>query len=97
MSLGRVEPSGLDMAETNKFGEIVTAVVEEWGVGVLLVEHNMNLIGSVCREVCVVDFGQMIFCGSVADMHRNEQVRAAYLGSSGTELDEAAIPAAAEG
>jgi ABC-type branched-subunit amino acid transport system ATPase component/branched-subunit amino acid ABC-type transport system permease component len=92
------EPSsGLDMAETNKFGEIVTAVVEEWGVGVLLVEHNMNLIGSVCREVCVVDFGQMIFCGSVADMHRNEQVRAAYLGSSGTELDEAAIPAAAEG
>jgi ABC-type branched-subunit amino acid transport system ATPase component len=92
------EPSsGLDVGETNRFGEIVRAVVEEWGVGVLLVEHNMNLIGNVCREVCVVDFGQMIFCGSVSDMHQNEQVRSAYLGSSGAGLDELTIPAGAEG
>lgn len=92
------EPSsGLDMEETNRFGEILTAVVREWGVGVLLVEHNMNLIRNVCQEVCVVDFGQTIFCGTVSEMHQDEQVRSAYLGSSGTELDKITIPANAEG
>jgi ABC-type branched-subunit amino acid transport system ATPase component len=92
------EPSsGLDVRETARFGEIVTAVVDEWGVGVLLVEHNMNLIGSVCRDVCVVDFGQMIFHGSVSEMHQNEQVRLAYLGSSEAEFDQITIPAIAEG
>jgi ABC-type branched-subunit amino acid transport system ATPase component len=92
------EPSaGLDVGETARFGEIVTTVVETWGIGVLLVEHNMNLIGSVCRDVCVVDFGQVIFYGSVPEMHQNEQVRLAYLGSSETELDAISVPAAVEG
>ncbi|WP_329567038.1 ABC transporter ATP-binding protein [Streptomyces sp. NBC_01361] len=76
------EPSsGLDTAETEKFGEIVTRVVAERGCGVLLVEHDMGLVMSVCDYLYVLDFGQMIFEGTPAEVRASSAVRAAYLGS----------------
>lgn len=76
------EPSsGLDTAETERFGAIVTRVVVERGCGVLLVEHDMALVMSVCDYLYVLDFGQMIFEGTPADVRASETVRAAYLGS----------------
>ncbi|MGW4391676.1 ABC transporter ATP-binding protein [Streptomyces sp. NPDC004685] len=76
------EPSsGLDTAETEKFGAIVTHVVAERGCGVLLVEHDMGLVMSVCDYLYVLDFGQMIFKGTPAEVRASSAVRAAYLGS----------------
>ncbi|MFF2509276.1 ABC transporter ATP-binding protein [Streptomyces sp. NPDC058067] len=76
------EPSsGLDTAETEKFGEIVTRVVAQRGCGVLLVEHDMGLVMSVCDYLYVLDFGQMIFEGTPAEVRASSAVRAAYLGS----------------
>ncbi|MFE6755451.1 ABC transporter ATP-binding protein [Streptomyces sp. NPDC057684] len=76
------EPSsGLDTAETEKFGAIVTEVVGERGCGVLLVEHDMGLVMSVCDYLYVLDFGQMIFEGTPAEVRASSAVRAAYLGS----------------
>ncbi|MGW6400708.1 ABC transporter ATP-binding protein [Streptomyces sp. NPDC055134] len=76
------EPSsGLDTAETEKFGTIVTEVVAERGCGVLLVEHDMGLVMSVCDYLYVLDFGQMIFEGTPAEVRASPAVRAAYLGS----------------
>jgi ABC-type branched-subunit amino acid transport system ATPase component/branched-subunit amino acid ABC-type transport system permease component len=76
------EPSsGLDAAETERFGEILTQVVAERGVGILLVEHDMALVMSVCDYVHVLDFGTKIFEGDTADVAASEIVRAAYLGT----------------
>ncbi|MGW2563655.1 ABC transporter ATP-binding protein [Streptomyces sp. NPDC001514] len=76
------EPSsGLDTAETERFGAIVKRVVAERGCGVLLVEHDMALVMSVCEHLCVLDFGEMIFEGAPAEVRASETVRAAYLGS----------------
>ncbi|MET7617942.1 ABC transporter ATP-binding protein [Streptomyces sp. NPDC005408] len=76
------EPSsGLDTAETERFGAIVTRVVAERGCGVLLVEHDMALVMSVCDYLCVLDFGELIFQGTPAEVRASETVRAAYLGS----------------
>jgi ABC-type branched-subunit amino acid transport system ATPase component len=76
------EPSsGLDTAETEKFGAIVTKVVAERGCGVLLVEHDMGLVMSVCDYLYVLDFGQMTFEGTPAEVRASPAVRAAYLGS----------------
>ena len=76
------EPSsGLDAAETERFGEILTRVVAERGVGILLVEHDMALVMNICDYVHVLDFGTKIFEGGTADVASSETVRAAYLGT----------------
>ena len=76
------EPSsGLDGAETERFGEILTRVVAERGVGILLVEHDMALVMNICDYVHVLDFGTMIFEGTPADVSASAEVRAAYLGA----------------
>jgi ABC-type branched-subunit amino acid transport system ATPase component len=76
------EPSsGLDSGESRSFGEIVTRVVAERGCGVLLVEHDMELVMSICAYLYVLDFGAMIFEGTPVEVRRSDVVRAAYLGS----------------
>jgi ABC-type branched-subunit amino acid transport system ATPase component len=77
------EPSsGLDVGETETFGRVLLDYVADTGVGVLLVEHDMALVTSVCSYVYVLDFGQLIFSGTVAETLSSEIVRAAYLGGA---------------
>jgi ABC-type branched-subunit amino acid transport system ATPase component len=81
------EPSaGLDRNETERFGDILTRVVDEWGVGMLLVEHDMSLVQRVCNDVYVLEFGQLIFHGTVAEMRASATVREAYLGEESIEV-----------
>jgi ABC-type branched-subunit amino acid transport system ATPase component len=76
------EPSsGLDGAETERFGEILTRVVAERGAGILLVEHDMALVMNICDYVHVLDFGTKIFEGTTAEVSSSHTVRAAYLGT----------------
>jgi len=76
------EPSsGLDSEETARFGAILRGVVEDRRLGILLVEHDMSIVMSVCRYLYVLDFGHLIFEGTPLDAQRSEIVRAAYLGS----------------
>jgi ABC-type branched-subunit amino acid transport system ATPase component/branched-subunit amino acid ABC-type transport system permease component len=85
------EPSsGLDRAETKRFGEILTRVVAERGVGILLVEHDMSLVLDICDQVYVLDFGELIFAGSPAEITASPVVRAAYLGDD--EVEQAVAP-----
>jgi ABC-type branched-subunit amino acid transport system ATPase component len=85
------EPSsGLDKAETVVFGRILRALVETLdndggGRGILIVEHDMSLVMSVCDYIYVLDFGQPIFDGTPAEVGRSEIVRAAYLGSEAVD------------
>jgi ABC-type branched-subunit amino acid transport system ATPase component len=76
------EPSsGLDASETRRFGEIIRGAVAERGVGILLVEHDMALVRQVCQNIYVLDFGQLVFEGTGAEMLASPVVRNAYLGS----------------
>ncbi|MBA0126550.1 ABC transporter ATP-binding protein [Haloechinothrix sp. YIM 98757] len=76
------EPSsGLDTAETRRFGEIIGRVVAEHGSGVLLVEHDMALVMDICEHIHVLDFGELVFAGTPSEVRSSETVRAAYLGS----------------
>jgi ABC-type branched-subunit amino acid transport system ATPase component/branched-subunit amino acid ABC-type transport system permease component len=82
------EPSsGLDVAESQHFGDILQRVVAERGVSVLLVEHDMALVTRICQHVYVLDFGALIFDGSAQQMAGNATVRTAYLGERSAELD----------
>jgi ABC-type branched-subunit amino acid transport system ATPase component len=76
------EPSsGLDKGESERFGAILRGLVAEKGLGILLVEHDMELVMSVCDELYVLDFGELIFQGTPAETKSSPVVRAAYLGS----------------
>jgi ABC-type branched-subunit amino acid transport system ATPase component/ABC-type branched-subunit amino acid transport system permease subunit len=87
------EPSsGLDVRETEKFGEILQRVVRERGVGILIVEHDMSLVTSICDYIYVLDFGQLIFEGAPADVIDSPVVQAAYLGAARTETPGSDIP-----
>jgi ABC-type branched-subunit amino acid transport system ATPase component len=76
------EPSsGLDATETAQFGELLHRVVDDRGVSILLVEHDMALVMTVCDYIYVLDFGAQIFDGTPREVGASPQVRAAYLGS----------------
>jgi ABC-type branched-subunit amino acid transport system ATPase component len=90
------EPSsGLDVAETVRFGVILRDYVADTGVGILLVEHDMALVADVCSYIYVLDFGRQIFAGTTRETMASEIVRAAYLGSDAVEdlLEPAREPA----
>jgi ABC-type branched-subunit amino acid transport system ATPase component len=85
------EPSsGLDAPETAAFGNLLSELVERREIGILLVEHDMSLVMSVCRDVYVLDFGRLVFSGTPSDVRASAVVRAAYLGDEdGLELETA--------
>ena len=74
------EPAaGLDTDESEELGRHLRALPGV-GVTVLLVDHDMSLVLSICDEVVVLDFGQVIARGTPDDIRRNDAVIAAYLG-----------------
>jgi ABC-type branched-subunit amino acid transport system ATPase component len=83
------EPSsGLDAHESHEFAALLRRVVATSGVGILLVEHDMSVIGESCDYVYVMDFGELIFEGRPDEVLGSPIVKAAYLGQD---------PASAEG
>jgi branched-chain amino acid transport system ATP-binding protein len=74
------EPAaGLDTDESAELGKHLRALPAE-GVTVLLVDHDMSLVLSICDEVIVLDFGQVIARGTPEEIRRNDAVISAYLG-----------------
>ena len=75
------EPAaGLSDDETRELAELVRRLAEDWGMGVLLVEHDVDMVMSVCDQVVVLDFGRRICAGTPDEVRRDPAVRAAYLG-----------------
>lgn len=86
------EPSsGLDRTETAQFGRILQQVVDDRGVGILLVEHDMSLVMTVCEYIYVLDFGRLIFEGQPDEVLKSPIVQAAYLGRDEVEKPAVAV------
>jgi ABC-type branched-subunit amino acid transport system ATPase component len=74
------EPSsGLNAEETRSVGDVLEQLASE-GMGVLLVEHDMTLVMSVCARVDVLDNGSVIAHGDPAAVQADRAVQEAYLG-----------------
>ena len=76
------EPSsGLDVAESHRFGELLRGLVANTGMGILMIEHDMSLALGISDWVYVLDFGRPLMDGPPADVRSSDVVRKAYLGT----------------
>ncbi len=89
------EPAaGLSSAESLELASVVRRLADEWGMAVLVVEHDMNFVMGVCDDVIVLDFGEKIAHGTPDEIRTDPSVIAAYLGAEGA--DDVAVGMAAE-
>jgi branched-chain amino acid transport system ATP-binding protein len=78
------EPSsGLDVHETHELASVLRTLQAERGMAVLLVEHDLGMVGEVVDRVVVMDLGEIIAQGTFDEVMADPGVRHAYLGIAG--------------
>ena len=76
------EPAaGLNEEETRALGDLLRGLTDD-GLGVMLVEHDMDLVMQVCSTVTVLNTGQVLITGNPDEVRNNHDVVNAYLGSA---------------
>lgn len=84
------EPAaGLEKSERGNIDDYVTFACNEFNCGILLVEHDMDVIKRLCPEVIVLDGGKLIAAGAPSEVLSRKDVIDAYLGGSDEEDDHA--------
>ncbi len=77
------EPAaGMSAAEALDFAALVRRIRTEFGTSILLVEHNISLVLSLCTKITVLDGGLVIAEGTPGEIRDSARVREAYLGTS---------------
>jgi len=76
------EPAaGMNPAETQELLRLIQFLRSDFGITIILIEHDMNLVMNLCERIFVLDYGVLIAQGSVDEVRSNEQVIQAYLGA----------------
>ena len=75
------EPAaGMNPNETAELMQTVRDVRDQFGIAILLIEHDMNFVMGICEEITVLDYGRIIARGDGKAIRNNHKVIAAYLG-----------------
>ena len=75
------EPAaGMNPRETREMMEFIRHLRDELGITILLIEHQMRVVMSICERITVMDFGEVIARGTPKEIQGNQTVIEAYLG-----------------
>ena len=76
------EPAaGMNPTEKVELMKLIRFVQEKFEIAVLLVEHDMKVVMGICERIAVLDYGKKIAEGTPAEIRKNPEVIAAYLGN----------------
>lgn len=75
------EPAaGMNPNETQELMDTIRFVRDEFHMTILLIEHDMKLVGGICEKLTVLNFGQVLACGDTSEVLKDPKVITAYLG-----------------
>jgi branched-chain amino acid transport system ATP-binding protein len=78
------EPSaGMNEQESREVARLIQAIREDFGCTILLVEHDMNLVQSICDRLCVLDTGEVVKIGKPDEVVNDPEVLRIFLGEDG--------------
>ena len=75
------EPAaGMNPQETKELMETISFIRHEFGLTILLIEHDMKLVSGICERLTVLNFGRVLAEGETKTVLNNPEVITAYLG-----------------
>ncbi|MGP1397830.1 MAG: ABC transporter ATP-binding protein [Inquilinaceae bacterium] len=86
--------AGMNLEEKEDIARYIVDLNEEWGMTIIMIEHDMGVVMDISHRVMVLDFGAKIAEGEPADILAHPEVRRAYLGQD--DEDERIPPADSE-
>jgi branched-chain amino acid transport system ATP-binding protein len=72
--------AGMNLEEKEDMARFITDLNEEWGMTVLMIEHDMGVVMDISHRVMVLDFGRKLVEGAPEAVMADEHVKRAYLG-----------------
>ena len=84
--------AGMNLEEKEDMARFILDLNEEWGMTVLMIEHDMGVVMDISHRVMVLDFGRKIADGTPEAVLVDPHVRRAYLGEADEVTDEADEP-----